>query len=114
MLLHQLERLPVDDRLHDRLQRLVDDLADAVARPAPRQLQDRLPDPLETLLARTEVEVDELRVESAYHGAAVHQPAVVERTAEGGHRRLGDDRLVEVEESRFAHVDPSDAADEGL
>jgi len=87
-----------DDRLDDRLDRLLDDLADPVAVPAPGQAEDGLPDPVQLLFARAEVEVDELAVERTQHGATVDQATVVEGPAEGDHRRLRDDRLVEVEE----------------
>ena len=44
----------------------------------------------------------ELGVGAAQHGAAVDQPALVERPAEREHARLGDDRLVQIEERRGA------------
>ncbi len=59
--LDQVERLGVDDRLDGVLERLVDDLADLVAVPALGEGQHRLADPGELLLARSEVEVDDLR-----------------------------------------------------
>ena len=63
-----------DDRLDDLLDRLGDDLAHPVAVPALDEAQDRLADLVELLLARPEVEVDELAVERPQHRAAVDRP----------------------------------------
>ena len=71
--------------------------------PSPRQAQYRLSDAAELLLAGTEVEVHELRGHDPHDRGAGDEPAPVEVVAEGRHRRLGDDRLVEVEEGRLVH-----------
>ena len=97
----EIGRLREDDRLDDALDRLGDDLAYAVAVPASDQAQDRLPDLVQLLLARAEVEVYELGVKSPQHRALVDQAPVVKGSAEGNDRGFRDDGLVQVEKCRL-------------
>src|SRR5664280_2410951 len=100
--LDQVEGLGIDDGLDGLLERLPHDLPDQVAVPALGQGEHRLPHPGQLLLAGPEVEIDDLGDHRPHDQAPVDEAAPVERPAEGGDGRLGDDRLVQVEE-RGAH-----------
>ena len=66
--------------------------------PAGAQLRHELPHLLHLVVVGAADEVDELGVRAAQHRAARDQAAGLELAAEGERARLGDDRLVEVEE----------------
>src|SRR5699024_8599614 len=53
---------------------------------------------LHLIVVRATDKVDELGVGTAQHGAAIDQPTLVEAPGERQRARLGDDRLVEIEE----------------
>jgi len=93
-----LQRLLEDDRL-DRLgEGLSHDGGDLVLVPALGEAQDGLPQLLQLLGAGPELGVEDLTPRGAQHHAPAQHPGPVQRAAEGDHRRLRDDRLVEVEE----------------
>ena len=75
-------------------------LTHLVAVPALGDLEDRLAHALEALLVGAEALEPELADAGADQGAAVQQSAGVELGPEGDERRLGDDRLIEVEKGR--------------
>src|SRR5262245_40931136 len=98
MLLYELGRLGVDVRVDQLVQRLVDDLADLLDPPAPAQGGDVVADAGHLLLVRATEPEHELGVGSLHHVASRDQTIPVERAAEGERARLGDHRLVEIEE----------------
>ena len=104
--LDEVEGLGVDDGLDGLLERLAHDLADLFAVPPPGEGQHGLAHPGQLLLARPEVQIDDLGDQCTGDDPPVDQPAAVEGPAEGGDRRLGDDRLVQVEEGAPARSMP--------
>ena len=100
------DRLVVDQRVDDVVQGLGDDLArpSATSQPA-HELRHELPHLLHLVVVGAADEVDELGVRRAQHRAPGDQAAGLERLAEGERARLGDDRLVEVEEGRGRAAD---------
>ena len=94
------DRLVVDERVDDVVQGVGDDLADRRDVPAGAQLRHELPHLLHLVVVGAADEVDELRVRRAQHRAPRDQAARLEGLAERQRARLGDDRLVEVEEGR--------------
>ena len=93
-----IERLVVHDRLDHVAERLSHDVGDLRLVPALGEREHRLAQLLELLGRRTPHLVDELTPRRPEHQPAAQHPGAVQRTAEGDHRRLGDHRLVEVEE----------------
>ena len=98
VLLDEIEGLGIDDGLHRLLERLAHDLADQGLVPPLGQGQHGLPDPGQLLLARPEVEIDQLGHEGSDDQPAVDEAPPVEGPTEGGDGSLGDDRLVQGEE----------------
>ena len=98
----QLDRLVVDDRVDDLVQRLGDDLAHLRDVPPRAHAGQVGAHPLDLVVVGAGEREHELRVRAAQHGPAVDQSALVERLAEREHAGLGDDRLVEIEERRGA------------
>ncbi len=92
--------LVVHERVDDVVQRVGDDLAHRRDVPAGAQLRHELPHLLHLVVVGAADEVDELGVRRAQHRAPGDQAAGLERLAERKRARLGDDRLVEVEEGR--------------
>ena len=100
------DRLVVDERVDDVVQRVGDDLAHRRDVPAGAQLRHELPHLLHLVVVGAADEVDELGVRRAQHRAPRDQAAGLERLAERQRARLGDDRLVEVEEGRRRSAAP--------
>ena len=98
MFVDEVERLVIDDRLDDLLERLFDDRTDLGLLPTLGEREHRVAHPLELLFVGAEVHVDELAVQRAKQHALRDQALSIERPTKGDHRRLRDDRLVEVEE----------------
>ena len=94
--------LVVDERVHHVVQRVRHDLAHRGDVPAADQLGHEVPHLLHLVVVGAADHVDELGVRRAQHRAPGDQPARLERLAERHGARLGDDRLVEVEEGRRA------------
>ena len=69
-------------------------------RPSRRKLGHERPHLLHLVVVGATDEVDELGVRRPQHRPTGDQPAGLERLGEGQRARLGDDRLVEVEEGR--------------
>jgi hypothetical protein len=102
VLLDQVGRLGVDQRVDDVVQGLAHDLVHRGDVPAGAQRRDLRAEALHLLRVGTLQREDELRVGRLEDGAAVDQPTVEERSSEGQGAGLGEDRLVEVEERRSA------------
>src|SRR4029453_5929143 len=87
----------------------LDDVLDLLHIPAGSHRREVVTHPLHLVVVRATDEIDELRVTPAQDRAPVYQPTGIERAAEGQRARLGDDRLVQVEErgraagSRLGH-----------
>ena len=101
MLGDELTGLFVDDRVDDLLHGLGHDVAHPRLIPSPCEGQDGLPDAGQLLLGGALMVVHDVGVRTAEHRAPAYQALPHERPAERHHRRLGDDRLVEVEEGRL-------------
>ena len=100
MLLDQRHGLVVHQRVDDVVEGVGDDLAHGRDVPAGAELRHELPHLLHLVVVGAADEVDELGVRRAQHRAPGDQAAGLEGLAEGKRARLGDDRLVEVEEGR--------------
>jgi hypothetical protein len=98
VLLDQVGGLGVDQRVHDLVQRLPDDVVHDRDVPPRRHGGDLPAHPFHLVGVRAGQREDELRVGALEHGTTVDQPALEERPAEGQGAGLGDDRLVQVEE----------------
>ena len=79
-------------------------LEDALLLPTRRDLQRRLAHLLHPALVGTEVAEHDLTPQGAGDQPAVEHAFLVEARPEREHRRLGDDRLVEIEEGGLGHV----------
>jgi hypothetical protein len=102
VLLDQVRRLRVDQRVDDLVQGLPDDLVHGGGVPAGHHRGQLGAQALHLLGVGAGEGEDQLGVGGLEHGAPVDQPAVEERPAEGEGAGLGDDRLVQVEERRCA------------
>ena len=100
--LDQVGGLGVHERVHDLVQRLAHDVLDRLGVPAGDHGGELRAQPLHLLGVDADAGEDELGVGRLQDGAAIDQPAVEERPAEGQGAGLGDDRLVQVEERRCA------------
>src|SRR5947208_1919622 len=89
MLGDQLRGLLVDERLDHVLQRLPDDRPHASLVPSPRQAEHGLAYPGQLLLARAQVHVHELPVDSTHDVAPGDQSLPVRRPGAGGHALAG-------------------------
>jgi len=98
VLLDQAHRLVVHQGVDDVVQRVGHDLLDGLDVPPRAELRHELPQLLHLVVVGPADEVDELRVRRPEHRPARDQAASLELPAEGQRARLGDDRLVEVEE----------------
>ncbi len=83
MVVDQLERLFVDERLDDLVERLGDELLHLEVVPALSDLQDRLADLLEFLFVGAEAVEHHLTQHAPHQGASVQQAAGVELGTEG-------------------------------
>jgi hypothetical protein len=100
VLLDERDGLVVHQRVDDVVQGVGDDLADRVDRPAGDHLGEELAHLLHLVVVGAAHEEDELGVGAAQHVPAVDEAAGVEGATERQRARLGDDRLVQVEERR--------------
>ena len=98
VVLDELDRLVEDDRVDDRVQGLGHRLTHDLDVPAGDHLGEVVAHLLELVVVGAAGREHELGVGAAEHGATAQQAAVVEGPAEGERARLGDDRLVQVEE----------------
>ena len=102
VLVDQRGGLGVHVRVDQLVQGLVDDLADLLDPPALAQLGDVVADAGHLLLVGAAEPEHELGIRRLHHVAPRDQAVPVEGTAEREGAGLGDDGLVEVEESRTA------------
>ena len=103
VLVEQLEGLGIDDRLDHVGKRVAHDGRHVVTVPAPSHRRHRHPQLLHLLCVRAHEHEHDLRVQALHDRPPRQQALAVERPSEGEHRALGDDRLVEVEESCGVH-----------
>jgi len=94
----ELDRLLVDDRLHNAVECLAYDLADLFHVPAGGQLRQVDPHTLHLVVIGPGGQVHQLGVGALEDVGTADQSAGVERLCEGKGTRLGQDGLVEVEE----------------
>ena len=95
MLGDQLDRLVVDQRVDDLVQRLVDDVPDLLDVPTGAHRGQVVAHPIHLILVGAGQREHELGVRAAQHGPSIDQAALVERLAERKRGRLRDDGLVE-------------------
>ncbi len=98
VLVDEEQRLGVHERFGDLFERLFDELLDLGAMPSRRQFDQLVAGALELVLVCAEENVEELGEAKLHEGATADEAGLVERLAERQRRRLGDHRLVEVEE----------------
>src|SRR5665213_3087506 len=94
--------LVVDQRVNQVVQGFGDDRLHLLDVPALAQLRQVGPHPLDLIMVGATDEIDELGVGALEQRAPVDEAALVERAAKSHDARLGDDRLVEVEEGGLA------------
>jgi len=100
MLLDQGGSLVVDQRIDEVVQCLSDDRLDLLDVPSLAQLRQVGAHAFDLVVVCATHQIDELGVGALEQRPPVDQAALVEGSPEGHDARLGDDRLVEVEECR--------------
>jgi hypothetical protein len=98
VVVEQVQRLGVDQRGDGLLDRLADEALHALGIPAACQLQQQDTGSLHPSGACPQKPQDQLAVGAFEDHRGRDEPLVVQRSAEGKGRGLGDHRLVEIEE----------------